>query len=80
MDTVTVVFTNGNIVSFMAEEFDVALENRSSDKIAKYSYKNGRGGDSHVYLKPSEVAGIFLTQIDPREREPAIHYTVPGKK
>jgi len=61
MDSVTVVFTNGNIVNFVAQEFDVNFVSEPYGAVNKYSYKDARGEDSAGYLKPTEVAGIFLT-------------------
>ena len=60
MPVVTVVFTNGNIVEFTAQEFDADLgENRRS--VNKYPYKDASGQDSAIHLTPDEVAGVFLT-------------------
>ena len=78
MHTVTVVFTNGDIVSFAAQEFDVGLDDRQDSIINRFSYKDADGEDSHVYLKPSEIAGVFLTK-KPSGRDPAVTYRVPGQ-
>jgi hypothetical protein len=76
MDSVTVVFENGDIVQFDAQEFDADFaENRGL--INKYPYKDAQGSDSAIYLKPSHVAGIFLTK--PADNvSPAVAYKVPG--
>ena len=74
MEDVTVVFTNGNIVNFAAQEFDVDLvEDRNL--INKYPYKDAQGQDSLIHLKPNHVAGIFITR-SPGGDERAITYTV----
>jgi hypothetical protein len=52
MESVTVVFTNGRIVNFSAEEFDADLR-ATPTLVNKYPYKHARGNDSAIYLKPS---------------------------
>ena len=60
MVNVTVVFTNGNVVQFAAQEFDV--EFKSGVGIAnKYPYKDVEGNDSAIHLRPNDVAGLFVT-------------------
>ena len=78
MHTVTVVFVNGNIVSFKAQEFDVEFKGQQPGFIAKHSYKNAAGEESSIYLKSSEVAGAFLTRSVSSSASP-VTYTVPGK-
>lgn len=74
METVTVVFTNGNVVSFNATEFDVSLtENRNY--LNKYPYKNAQGEDSFIYLEPSDVSGVFITKA-PSRNDPPVRYSV----
>ena len=76
MDSVTVVFKNGNIVNFRAQDFNVDL---TSDRggLNKYAYKNAIGEESSIYLEPNEVVGIFLTQAAAAGGG-AVSYRVPG--
>jgi hypothetical protein len=60
MVSVTVVFTNGTVVEFAAQEFDVNLHDDRSN-VNKYPYKDAGGKDSTVHLQPAEVAGVFVT-------------------
>ncbi len=75
MEQVTVVFINGNIVSFGAQEFDVDLTTGNRGAPQKYPYKDAQGQDSFVHLEPNEVAGIFLTKAAHSNDDP-ISYTV----
>ncbi len=61
MEHVTVVFANGSIVSFVAQEFDVNLK-ESSGSTNKYPYKDAQGQDSSIHLRPNQVAGVFRTR------------------
>jgi hypothetical protein len=79
MDNVTVVFTNGNIVSFDAHEFEVDLSTGNKDIVQKYPYKDAQGHDSFVHLEPNEVAGVFLTRAAHRNAAP-ISYTVANSR
>jgi len=45
MNTVTVVFTNGNTVTFEAEEFDADL-GHNLGYVNRYEYKDAHGQDS----------------------------------
>ena len=61
MADVTVVFVNGNVVRFAAQEFDVDLVNTPGRQhVSKFPYKDAEGNDSAVHLTPLEVAGIFI--------------------
>jgi hypothetical protein len=61
MVNVTVVFTNGNIVSFPAEEFDADLINTHGENLVnKFPYKDARGNGSAIHLRPDDVAGLFV--------------------
>ncbi|HEY6690066.1 MAG TPA: hypothetical protein VI008_03390 [Rubrobacter sp.] len=60
MVSVTVVFTNGNVVEFAAQEFDVNL-NGERGNVNKYPYKDAAGNGSSIHLQPAEVAGVFVT-------------------
>jgi hypothetical protein len=60
MVSVTVVFTNGTVVEFAAQEFDVNL-NGERGNVNKYPYKDAAGNDSSIHLQPAEVAGVFVT-------------------
>jgi len=60
MAIVTVVFTNGNIVTFEAQEFDADLRGGASI-LNSYPYKDAEGKDSAIHLTPNETAGVFIT-------------------
>ena len=60
MANVTVVFTNGNVVEFAAQEFDVNLHGERGN-VNKYQYKDAEGKDSAIHLQSAEVAGVFVT-------------------
>ena len=60
MVSVTVVFTNGTVVEFAAQEFDVNLHGEHGN-VNKYSYKDAEGKDSTIHLQTAEVAGVFVT-------------------
>jgi hypothetical protein len=76
MPSVTVVFKNGNIVNFAAQELDLDLtENRGL--LNKYAYRDAQGKDSFIYLEPNDVVGVFLTEA-PGRSEHAVAYKVPG--
>ena len=78
MEDVTVVFTNGNIVSFVAQEFGVNLkEDRGSTN--EYFYKDAQGQDSSIHLRPNQVAGVFRTRSS-GGAEPSIHYSVASPR
>jgi hypothetical protein len=77
MDSVTIVFTNGNIVNFGAQEFSVSLEGASGYTVRKYEYKDASGEDSAVYLNPGEVAGVILSRA-PAGQTHAVSYKVSG--
>lgn len=57
---VTVVFTNGNVVNFAAQDFDANLYGELT-YINKYPYKDAEGKDSAIHLRPNDVAGVFVT-------------------
>jgi hypothetical protein len=59
MADVTVVFVNGNVVRFAAQEFDADLRS-GSGSTNKYPYKDSEGQDSAIHLRPNQVAGIFI--------------------
>lgn len=77
---VTVALTNGNIVGFDAEEFNVNLANSASGVANKFTYKDHQGNDSAVHLKPEEVAGIFVTPSEGAGGSQAIWYAVAGRR
>jgi hypothetical protein len=56
---ITVVFVNGNVVRFAAQEFDADLRS-ASGSTNKYPYKDSEGNDSVIHLRPNQVAGIFV--------------------
>ncbi|HKH36113.1 MAG TPA: hypothetical protein VKA82_02880 [Rubrobacter sp.] len=60
MVSVTVVFTNGTVVEFAAQQFDVNLEGERGN-VNKYPYKDAEGKDSSIHLLSAEVAGVFVT-------------------
>ena len=78
MEVVTVVFTNGNIVTFEAQEFDADMA-QDPGSLNKYPYKNPRGEDSAIYLKPAEVAGVFRTK-GARDSDRSISYVTRHPK
>jgi hypothetical protein len=59
MVSVTVVFTNGTVVEFAAQEFDVNLHGEPGN-VNKYPYKDAEGKDSAIHLQSAEVAGVFV--------------------
>jgi hypothetical protein len=62
MVNVTVVFTNGNVVEFAAQEFHADLVNtEGANFVNQFPYKDAEGQDSAIHLKPDEVAGLFVT-------------------
>ena len=60
MVSVTVVFTNGTVVEFAAQEFDVNLHGERGN-VDKYAYKDAEGKESAIHLQSAEVAGVFVT-------------------
>ena len=82
MIRVTVVFTNGNVVGFAAEEFNVDLYNTAGPGyVGKFTYKDHEGNNSAIHLKPDDVAGIFITPTSPPEPgEPPIKFAVASGK
>ena len=54
MEDVTVVFVNGSIVSFVAQEFDVNLkgDNGSTNEC---SCKDAQGQGSFIHIRPNQV-------------------------
>jgi hypothetical protein len=74
MEDVTVVFLSGNIVSFVAQEFDVNLK-EDSGSTNEYPYKDAQGQDSSIHLRPNQVAGVFRTRSSGGS-ESSIHYSV----
>ena len=75
---VVVVFTNGNVVTFAAKQFDADLKS-GLDYVNKYPYKDAEGNDSAIHLRPNDVAGLFVTPGLELERdEPAISTKVPS--
>jgi hypothetical protein len=77
MVNVTVVFTNGNVVQFAAQEFDVEFKSGVGDA-NKYPYKDAEGNDSAIHLRPNDVAGLFVTPgAEWRAGEQAISVLVP---
>ena len=60
MVSVTVVFTNGTVVEFAAQEFDVNLHAERGN-VDKYPYKDAEGKESAIHLQSAEVADVFVT-------------------
>ncbi len=77
METVTVVFTNGNIVNFEAQKIDMDLTTGNRNNVNRYPYKNTLGEASAIYLQPAEVAGVFLTKATSGST-PGVTYQRPG--
>jgi hypothetical protein len=82
MVNVVVVFTNGNVVEFAAQEFKVSLLNTGgASSVHEFPYKDARGDDSAVHLRPDDVSGLFVTPGGPlRSGDHAIRYSVAGLK
>lgn len=77
---VTVVFTNGNVVTFFAQEFNVNLfDTDANSYVSKFTYKDHQGNDSAVHLKPDDVAGIFVTPQHGPSGDRPIGYSVAGR-
>jgi hypothetical protein len=71
MVNVTVVFTNGSIVSFAAQEFDADLMITSGESSVKmFPYKYAKGQDLLIYLRHNDVLRVFVTSapsLNPEE-------------
>jgi len=82
MVNVVVTFTNGNVVEFVAQEFKANLLNTGgASSVIEFPYKDAKGNDSAVHLRPNDVSGLFITPRDEfRSGEPAIRYSVAGLK
>jgi hypothetical protein len=79
MVDVTVVFRNGDVVNFAAQEFDPDLSG-ARNIVNKYPYKDARGTDSAIHLRPNEVAGVFVTPgPERREDDSLISVQVPPR-
>lgn len=76
VEHVTVVFNNGNVLTFMAEEFDADLAHNSST-LNRYPYKNAKGEESYIFMRPNDISGFFLTKPE-RGNDPSVQYKVPG--
>jgi hypothetical protein len=76
MVNVTVVFTNGTLVSFAGQEFDADLVNTYGESaVKKFPYKDAKGQDSAIQLRPKDVVGVFVTpapSLDPDEEMPSL--------
>jgi hypothetical protein len=74
MANVTVVFANGNVVNFAAQEFDADLiDTMGPGLVNRFPYKDADGKDSAIHLKPNAVVGVFVTP-----RADVISTTVPA--
>jgi hypothetical protein len=82
MVNVVVTFTNGNVVEFVAQEFKANLLNTGgASSVIEFPYKDAKGNDSAIHLRPNDVSGLFITPRDEfRSGEPAIRYSVAGLK
>jgi hypothetical protein len=76
MDSVTVVFGNGSVVQFYAQEFDVNLAS-DYQTVNRYPYKDAQGHDSAIFLRPNAIAGIVLSKAA-TGGDPAVAYKVSG--
>ena len=65
------VFTNGSIVSFAAQEFDADLMITSGENSVKmFPYKYAKGQDLLIYLRLNDVLRVFVTSppsLNPEE-------------
>jgi hypothetical protein len=61
---VAIFFKNGSKATFEAQEFDVDLSSEAVDEkynaIQRFTYKDGRGNDTPLYLVLPEIAGIAV--------------------
>jgi hypothetical protein len=82
MVNVVVTFTNGNVVEFVAQEFKANLLNTGgASSVIKFPYKDAKGNDSAIHLRPNDVSGLFVTPRDElRSGEAGIRYSVAGLK
>jgi hypothetical protein len=82
MLSVVVTFTNGNVVEFAAQEFRVDLLNTGgASSVIEFPYKDSKGNDSAIHLRPNDVSGLFVTPRDElRSGEAGIRYSVAGLK
>jgi hypothetical protein len=68
------VFTNGTIVSFASQEVDADLVNTYGESsVKKIPYKDAKGQDSAIQLRPKDVVGVFVSSapsLDPDEEMP----------
>jgi hypothetical protein len=82
MVNVVVTFTNGNVVEFVAQEFKANLLNTGgASSVIEFPYKDAKGNDSAIHLRPNDVSGLFITPRDEfRSGEPTIRYSVAGLK
>ena len=59
MVNVTVVFTNGSIVSFAAQEFDADLVSTyGENSVKKFPYKDAKDQGSVIHLRLKDVLGL----------------------
>jgi hypothetical protein len=74
MINVTVVFTNGTVVSFAAQEFEADLVNTYGEgSVKQFPYKDAKGQDLAIQLRPKDVVGVFVTSapsLNPDEEMP----------
>ena len=62
MYTVSIYFSNGEIMHFKANEFDIELEEDSGNpnRPHKFTYKAPGDVEVPIFLAPNEVAGILV--------------------
>jgi len=59
MVNVTVVFTNGSIVNFAAQEFDADLVSTyGENSVKQFPYKDAKGQGSVIHLRLKDVLGL----------------------
>jgi hypothetical protein len=77
-----VVFTNGNVVEFAAQELDIDLVNTgAANSVVKFPYKDALGNDSAIHLRPNHVSGLFVAPGGPlRSGDHAIRYSAADRK
>jgi hypothetical protein len=72
MVNVTVVFTNGSIVNFAAQEFDADLVSTyGENSVKQFPYKDAKGQGSVIHLRLKDVSGVFVTSapsLEPDEK------------
>lgn len=70
MYQIAIVFTNGSKVEFHATEFDIDFDpanlpgspQYTYHRVQRFTYKDIKGDEASLYLKPNEVAAIVVAR------------------